>query len=132
MHTMVRKQPEISKQIEDILQKNPKKEAILKDIRLQGMLLKNISGDIELIRHLSMDMITRVWKTQKIEELVHRSSARLHKLGIRPSVLRKHRFRYLKQLGDDLLTNLPNRLDASIPQGTLEVMFGPGRKKEKN
>ncbi|PJE63598.1 hypothetical protein COU89_02395 [Candidatus Roizmanbacteria bacterium CG10_big_fil_rev_8_21_14_0_10_45_7] len=124
----------IAKQIQDILRKKPTHEVVMQDITLQGISLKNLGGNIDLIRHLSSDLAIKIWKNQKIEELIRHSATKLQKIGIHPSVLRKQRFRYLKQLEqDDVLTASLSRLDAPIAPGSLEVMVQSDvSKKEKN
>lgn len=124
----------IAKQIQDILRKKPTHEVVLQDITLQGVSLKNLSGNIDLIRHLSSDLATKIWRAQKIEELIQTSATKLQKMGIHPSVLRKQRFRYLKQLEyDDLLATSLGQLDAPATPGSLEVMVQSDiGKKEKN
>lgn len=133
MLDMVRKKPiRLVEQIEKILQEKPNREAVLKEITLKGTLIKSVGGNIDLVRHLSTDIVAKIWKTQKINELIRSSSALLRKNGINPSIVRRQRFRYLKQLRDDLQEVSSSPLDSVVPQRSLEVVVELEKKKEAN
>ncbi|MCR4330174.1 MAG: hypothetical protein NUV65_06555 [Candidatus Roizmanbacteria bacterium] len=123
-----KKTKNLSAQVEEILKMSAPTDVIMNDIKMSRVDIKNTYGNIDLIKSFSLDLASRIWKTQKLEKLLQEKTKELTKMGLKRQTVLKKKRQFLRQVGAGVFGSSPIEKDSLLTNDTLEIEVSKKKK----
>jgi len=127
-----KKEQSLSSQVEEILKTTASADVIMNDIKMSRVVIKNTYGNIDLLKSFSFDLASRIWKTQKLEKLLHEKTKELTRHGLKKQTVMKKKKQFLRQIGKDVFDISSVEKDSILTNDTLELEVSNKKKLLKN
>jgi len=119
-NTLIPKIKEIKNAIESALSNPPPIKQMLGELRLNNVLIKQREGDINIFSSINNNLIEKVWKSMKVNQIIAKESAELEKLGLHKGAILRQRLLLLEKIEN---SEPPHKhpLEGFVSEGFLEL-----------
>lgn len=122
----------LKERIHEILTHPPHYEEMIRDLKMNNVVVRRRGGNIELFKTVNKNLLERVWKSYKMNSLIDDNAFALEEIGIDGEALQKAVRYSLNDLGEEVNKNLQSPIDGFADEGFLEIEVFKLEHKLKN
>lgn len=116
----------------ETLNNPPPHQEMLMELKMNNMLLKQKSGDIELFKLAYSSVLEKVWRSYKINLFLYEYMNKLIEMGLNEEKLEEQKYLIGEELDRQMISGESEAMDGFFKEGFLEIEVFRKQQRVKN
>ena len=123
---------EIKKEIQKTLSSPPALKQMVNELRMHNVFLRQKDGDIDLFSVVNRNLVEKVWKTIRLNELLSQNDREFKKLGLNRENLDAQKQNLIEKVNGLFMSPSQNPVEGFVKEGFLEFEVFKNKRNSKN